>query len=182
MDWSPPDSSVHGDSPGKNTGVCCHALLQGIFPTQGANPGLLHCKQILYHLSHQGSPQEPYMPQITYSPFIRDIKERLWICSYWVSTKLKAHIIPSKSILRTTQPFTTLFLSNSFSSVFILGPALISQLPFIFPLLHSILFSPIYLPVYFISCVVKAIYWCFCNFISENFKILQTCIFAINKV
>ena len=38
-DCSPPDSSVHGDSPGKNTGVGCHALLQGIFPTQGWNPG-----------------------------------------------------------------------------------------------------------------------------------------------
>ena len=33
-----------------------HSLLQGIFPTQGLNPGLLHCKQILYHLSHRGSP------------------------------------------------------------------------------------------------------------------------------
>ena len=46
---------VHGGSPGKNTGVCCHALLQGIFPTQGLNPGLLHCRRILYHLSHHGS-------------------------------------------------------------------------------------------------------------------------------
>ena len=44
------------DSPGKNTGVGCQALLQGIFPTQGSNPGLLHCRWILYHLSHQGSP------------------------------------------------------------------------------------------------------------------------------
>ena len=50
-------SSVHGDSPGKDTGVGCHALLQGIFPTQGSNPGLLHCRQILYHLSHQGRPR-----------------------------------------------------------------------------------------------------------------------------
>ena len=49
-------SSVLGDSPGKNTGVGCHALLQGIFPTQESNPGLPHCRQILYHLSHQGSP------------------------------------------------------------------------------------------------------------------------------
>ena len=43
--------------PGQNTGVGCHALLQGIFPTQGLNPGLPHCRQILYHLSHQGSPR-----------------------------------------------------------------------------------------------------------------------------
>ena len=34
----------------------CHALLQGIFPTEGSNPGLLHCRHILYHLSYQGSP------------------------------------------------------------------------------------------------------------------------------
>ena len=54
-DCSPPGSSVHGDSPGKNIGAGCHALLQGIFPTQGLNPHLPHCRQILYHLSHQGS-------------------------------------------------------------------------------------------------------------------------------
>ena len=40
------------DSPGQNSGEGCHALLQGIFPTQGSNPVLLHCRQILYHLSH----------------------------------------------------------------------------------------------------------------------------------
>ena len=46
------------ESPGKNTGVCCHLLLQGIFPTQGSNSQLLcllHCRQILYPLSHLGS-------------------------------------------------------------------------------------------------------------------------------
>ena len=91
MDCSPPGSSVHGASPGKNTGVGCHALLQressqprspalqadsllteppgkpknagvgslsllqGIFPTQESKWGLLHCRQILYQLSYQGS-------------------------------------------------------------------------------------------------------------------------------
>ena len=44
------------DSPGKNTGVGCHALLQGIFPIQGSNPGLPHCRWILYHLSNQEGP------------------------------------------------------------------------------------------------------------------------------
>ena len=43
------------NSPGKNTGVCCHFLLWGIFLTQGSNLGLSHCRQIAYHLSHQGS-------------------------------------------------------------------------------------------------------------------------------
>ena len=95
MDCSPPDSSVHGDSPGKNTGVSCHAFFQGIFPTQGrtqvspvaggfftdwatrkaqeywsgwptvlqgifptqdSNWGLLHCRWI-HQLSYQGSTQ-----------------------------------------------------------------------------------------------------------------------------
>ena len=61
-------SSVHGDSPGQNTGVGCHALLQGTFPTQGLNPALLHCRWILYHLSHQGSPKR--LVWVTY-PFSR---------------------------------------------------------------------------------------------------------------
>ena len=52
-------SSVHGDSPGKNTGVGCHALLQGIFPTQGLNRGLPHHRQILHCLRHQGNPVLP---------------------------------------------------------------------------------------------------------------------------
>ena len=44
------------NSPGQNTGVDSLSLLQGIFPTQGSNPGLLHCRQIFYQLSHKGSP------------------------------------------------------------------------------------------------------------------------------
>ena len=57
MDYSPPSSSVHGmNSPGKNTGVSSHSLLQGILLTQGSNPVLLHRGQILYRRSHQGNP------------------------------------------------------------------------------------------------------------------------------
>ena len=59
MDCSPPGSSVHVDSSGKNTGVGCRTLFQGIFPTQGSNPGLAHCRQIFYRLSYQGSPLAP---------------------------------------------------------------------------------------------------------------------------
>ena len=57
-DCSPPGSSVLSpwDFPGKDTGVGCHFLLQGIFSTQGSNPGFLHCRQILYRLSYRGSP------------------------------------------------------------------------------------------------------------------------------
>ena len=45
------------NSPGQNTGVGSRSLLQGIFPTQGLNPGLPHCRQSLYQLSHQGNPR-----------------------------------------------------------------------------------------------------------------------------
>ena len=53
MDCSPPGSSVHGDCPGKNTRVGCHALLQGIFLTRESNWGLLHCRWFLYQLIYQ---------------------------------------------------------------------------------------------------------------------------------
>ena len=55
MYCSPPGSSVRRDSPGKHTGVHCQASIQEFLPTQVSNPGLPHCRQILYHLSHQGS-------------------------------------------------------------------------------------------------------------------------------
>ena len=45
------------NSPGQNTGVGSLSLLQGIFPTQGSNPGLPYCRWILYQVSHQGSPR-----------------------------------------------------------------------------------------------------------------------------
>ena len=76
IDHSPPGSSVHGDSRGKNTGVGCHTLLQGIFPPQGSNPGLLHCSRILYHLSHQGSPYFHYIDNI--------IKKKIVYIMYYV--------------------------------------------------------------------------------------------------
>ena len=61
MGCSLPGSSFHGDSPGKNTGVGCRTLPQGIFPTQGLNLGLLHCRQILYRLSHLSHTKFPHL-------------------------------------------------------------------------------------------------------------------------
>ena len=55
MDYSPPGPSVHGILQARILGVSCYFLLQGIFLAQGLNPGLLHCRQTLYHLSHQGN-------------------------------------------------------------------------------------------------------------------------------
>ena len=60
----------------KNTGVGRHALLQGIFPSQGSNPGLPHCRQILYRLSHQGSPW--ILERVAYSFSRESSRHRNW--------------------------------------------------------------------------------------------------------
>ena len=75
---NPMNHSLPGPCPwksqGKNTGVDCHFLLQGIFPTQGLNLGPLHCCQILYHLSHQGNIVTVNLALILKSP--------VWVCSF----------------------------------------------------------------------------------------------------
>ena len=55
-----------------DTGVGCHFLLLGIFLTQELNPGLLHCRQTLYHLSHQGNPNEVTTEHRVHFPVIYD--------------------------------------------------------------------------------------------------------------
>ena len=91
MDCSPPGFSVHGDSPGTNTWVGCHAFLQGIFPIQGQNPGLQHCRRILYCPSHQGSPRilEAYIAKMFKE--MMTIKVKVVIIFWGIKTvKLKA--------------------------------------------------------------------------------------------
>ena len=73
----PVDYTVHGNCPGQNTGVGNLSLLQGIFQTQGSNPGLLHCRQILYHLSHKGSPR--ILEWVAYPFFRGSSRPRNWI-------------------------------------------------------------------------------------------------------
>ena len=80
IDCSPSGSSVHGESPGKNTGVGCHALLQGIFKTQGSNPGLSHRRQILYHLSHGGSPRILEWVSYSFSRVSSQPRNRTGVC------------------------------------------------------------------------------------------------------
>ena len=72
-----------------DTGVGSHSLLQGFFPTQGSNPGLLHCRQILYQPSHQGSPLPPEVYAHPGSLFPRSSLGFLWI-----KTPLCAFISP----------------------------------------------------------------------------------------
>ena len=92
MDCRPPGSSVHGILWAKNTGVGSHSLLHVIFPTQGLNPGLLHCRQVLYHLSHQGSGNTPFrkLLQINESESCSVVSNSLWPMDYTVHGILQA--------------------------------------------------------------------------------------------
>ena len=68
------------DSPGQNTGVGRVSLLQGIFPTQRSNPGLPHCRWILYQLNYQGSPRIGLGPPLFASHYMKEI---LLLSLYW---------------------------------------------------------------------------------------------------
>ena len=75
MDCSPPGSSVHGILRAGILEWVAILFSRGIFPTQGSNPGLLHCRQILHCLNHQGSPQsekpsENFVNKRTWRPFL----------------------------------------------------------------------------------------------------------------
>ena len=107
-DSSLPGSSVHGDSPGKNTGVGCHirgylTLLQGIFTTQGLNPSLLHCWRILYHLSQQGRPR--ILEWVAY-PFSRGSSQELnrgLLHCRWILYQLSYQDLMQKQIYATSR-------------------------------------------------------------------------------
>ena len=71
------------NSTGQNTGVGNLSLLQGIFPTQGSNPGLPHRKQIVYQLSHKESSNEPILTYNYHSKFIVYIRVHPWWCSFY---------------------------------------------------------------------------------------------------
>ena len=71
------------NSPGQNTGVGSLSLLQGIFLTQGSNPGLLHCRQILYQLSHKGSPR--ILEWVAYPFSSGSSRPRNWTGVSWIA-------------------------------------------------------------------------------------------------
>ena len=98
VDCSLPRSSVHGIFPGKRTGVGCHFLLQRIFPTQGSNLGVPHCRQTLCHLSHHGSPGEVTV-HITHQEII------------WVLTQCMQNPILLTSPMLHMRPNLPLFLT-----------------------------------------------------------------------
>ena len=105
MDCSPPGSYVLGDSPGKNIGVGCHFLLQGIFPMQGSNPGLPHCRWILYQLSHKGSKFSIYRENMYVG----------WWCCHFIDENLR----PDEVAWPVFEPLTTLPFSLASQQVLI---------------------------------------------------------------
>ena len=66
------------NSPGQNTGVGSLSLPQGIFPIQGLNPGLTHCRQILHQLGHQGSPRNTGVGSLSLLQRIFPTQESNW--------------------------------------------------------------------------------------------------------
>ena len=90
------------NSAGKNTVVGCHSLLQGIFLTQGWNPGLLHCGQILHHLSHQfGSLQSLSCVRLFATPWIAARQASLSITNSQSSLRLMSieSVMPSSHLI-----------------------------------------------------------------------------------
>ena len=106
LDYSPSGSSVYGDSPSKNTGVYCHVLIQGVFPPQGLNLGLCQCRQNLYHLSHQGSPNKASIcihSSNLIDRLMKMLSQRITLLDC-ISSKEKLHfLVPFLSHLTNTQ-------------------------------------------------------------------------------
>ena len=88
------------DSSGKNTGVVCNFLFQGIFPTQRSNPGLLHSRDMLYPLSHQGSPNR----MLLMTPH----KKRCHLCDWLSSYRLEVSTTLSLGLINLLEWFTEL--------------------------------------------------------------------------
>ena len=84
---------------GQNTGVGSFSLLQGIFPTQGSNPGLSHCRWILYHLIHKGSPRVLEWVAYPFPQGIFPTQELSWGLLYcrWILYQLSYQGSPLKS-------------------------------------------------------------------------------------
>ena len=101
------------DSPGKNPGVGSHSLLQGIFPTQGSNLSLLHCRWILYHLSHHESP-------------VGTIRDKKWFWLYWV-TKFGVNLLyRNRSLIQLGLEVGFAWVEDQISSSFFLSLCLLS--------------------------------------------------------
>ena len=108
--WKPARLLCPWDSPGKNTVVGCHFLLQRIFLTQKSNWGLLHCRQVLYQLSCEGSPQEHGVNQKE----DKDLKILCWSLPIFFKTKkfLQISTHKVKTVYKYIRPCLSLCLNR----------------------------------------------------------------------
>ena len=96
MPCGPPGFSIHGDSPGKNTGVGCYFLLQGIFPAQGLKLRLLHWQADSLWLSHQGSPVEKI--RVTNGFYLIQHLKKSWVILIKMKT-LSYHVLWEQTMM-----------------------------------------------------------------------------------
>ena len=119
------------NSPGQNTGVGSLSLLQGIFPTQESNPGLLHCRWVLHQLSHQGRPR--ILEWVTY-PFSRG--------SSWARNRTRVSCITGRFFtnwaIREAHIVTRVALQGAFFAVLWLIPWLLMQGVPVWPLVRKL--------------------------------------------
>ena len=116
MGCSPQSSSVHGILQAKNTGVRSLSLLQGFFLTQRVNLNLLHCWQIIYYLSHQGSPYCVFVCVCVCMDLdLSSMGLYVILCASWTSVTYLSHvrqilaIIPSNNF---SSPFSLFFFDT----------------------------------------------------------------------
>ena len=98
--------------PGKNTGVGSHSLLQGIFPTQGSNLGLQHCREIHYCLSYQRSPRSCLLESKSVVCIDKEFRRSLWRKRGWISCQSSFSWICAftKAVSSAWNSFTTTHL------------------------------------------------------------------------
>ena len=115
MDCGPPRSSVHGILQARILEWICHFLLQGIFLTLGSNPGLLHCRQILYWLSYKGSSLSSVMYQFSSVQSLSHVQ--LFVTPWTVARQASLSITNSQSppklmSIESVMPSNHLILSS----------------------------------------------------------------------
>ena len=110
------------NSPDQNTGVGSLSLLRGIFPIQGSNPGLLHCRWILYQLSHKGSPVEWKVFCLFVGMFVFAVPRSMWDLSSLTRDRTQAPYLgsmESKALDCQVSPGVASFLTSFLSCFFL---------------------------------------------------------------
>ena len=123
---SPPGSS---DSPGRNTRVGCHSLLQGIFPIQGSNPGLLCCRQILYH-------------RATMYPYKSTINSLSRTPGIWSPLVISVLCLQTEGCVRNQSTWCFMRVSVNTSGIWVESSGICSP-SFCMPLMRQLFWSPL---------------------------------------